>query len=103
MFTFFKKEENKEENIESADNTYTVLDNELERMHNLLLDQIGSKTEGDGNNSATLYKRIKTLQDEILEALKNRPNNEKTIKDLQNSVADLYLTGTETNDNTQEE
>lgn len=83
----------KEKIIKSADNIYTVLNDELKRMHNM-----AKQHDGNESNVQTIWNKIKEIQDALLASLKRNPMDQETIKDLQDSVADLYLTGTESND-----
>lgn len=71
------------------DNVYTVLNCELERLHELL-----NRARGNESNVKTVYARIEKLQDALLEALKKQPSHHEEITDLQETVSELVLLGT---------
>lgn len=100
MWTFFKKENNNTtENLKEApDNVYTVLNDELDRLHEQLVKLMANKS-----NAQTIWKRIELFQDAALEALKKQPTHGQEIRDLQDTVSEMLLLGnttTETKDNT---
>lgn len=94
MFGWFKEKEV----VDMPDNIYTTLNDELERMHYMLKNQMHAKQK-EGNNAQTLYTQIEKIQNALLRTLAKQPTSEEQLKDLQDSVADLYLTGTESKDN----
>lgn len=90
MFTWFKKEKI----IKPPDNIYTVLSGELERMHDHMRN--GCAVNSEAQKEA--YMDIFNLRKVLVESLEKNPNDHGVLKDLQDSVADLYLTGTESKD-----
>lgn len=85
MFGWFKKKTN--------DNIYTVLNDELKRLHEFLNLVYKGPKNSDVNNAAPTFARITKIQDTLIETLKKQPTSDEQIKDLQDSVADLYLAG----------
>jgi hypothetical protein len=83
-------------------NIYTVLDNELARMHELLRIYMQLPNADDNNytykklptnpsNMGTIYKRIIDLQNVVLMATKSAD------AEIQKAVAELALTGSDEN------
>jgi len=85
MFGWLKKEKAK-----VPDNIYSVLDNELSRLWSQF-----NKADQKGNvdNMNAFYTVIKGIHEGLQSALKKQPTSDEQLKDLQDSVADLYLTG----------
>ena len=84
---FKKKKEHK------IDNIYTILNKELERLHQFVN---RSMDTNNADNATIIFRRIDKIQDALLEALEKQPANAEQIRDLQETVAEmLLLTNTE--------
>lgn len=84
MFNFFQT---KPKAIVKPDNLYTVLNDELERLHKFFQDSVNDSA----NNANIAFARIKEIQDVLLETLKKQPTSDAEIKDLQSTVTELLL------------
>ena len=73
-----------------TNNVYALLDKELERLHGEM-----NSNEWTGDALTDIFRRIKAIEDAVLEALKSQPSHDEQIKDLQETVTDMILTGTE--------
>jgi len=71
----------------SSNNVYTVLNDELHRMHNFMRNRC--KPNSEATNTA--FNRIVLLQDALIQASQNQPNDAEVLKDLQETVADMVL------------
>ncbi len=71
------------------DNIYTILNDELARMHDRM------SRESNVENVNIWWNKVKEIQDALLEALKSQPSHHDEIKDLQDTLSDLILTGTD--------
>jgi prefoldin subunit 5 len=72
------------------ENVYSVLNKEIERLYKFI-----STTKNEVNVQEA-WRRITAIQNALIEALKDQPAHDKSIKDLQETVTELLLlTGTE--------
>lgn len=67
------------------ENVYSVLNKEIERLYKFMS---SSKNE---LNVQEAWRRITAIQNALIEALKDQPAHDKSIKDLQETVAELLL------------
>jgi hypothetical protein len=75
------------------DNVYTVLNDELQRLHNFVN---SSMKTGNADNATVTFRRIEAIQDALFLALAKQPTSADQIRDLQETVAEmLLLTDTE--------
>jgi hypothetical protein len=89
---WFSKKESKVTKLK-YDNIYTVLNDELQRLHNFVN---SSMKTGNADNATVTFRRIEAIQDALFLALKQQPASADQIRDLQETVAEmLLLTDTE--------
>lgn len=76
-------------------NIYSLLNQELIRLNSHLNKAMNN---GNKNNVKVFDNRITDIHDRLFKILDEQPISSEQLKDLQDSVADLYLTGTESKD-----
>lgn len=82
----FKKKPSPEVKADiTYENVYSVLNKEIERLYKFMS---SSKNE---LNVQEAWRRITAIQNALIEALKDQPAHDKSIKDLQETVAELLL------------
>lgn len=94
MFNYHKHEHiNNNTTHKAADNLFTVLNSELERLHKLL--ELSLKHIKNEDNIQSIYKRIKELQQVLIEAAEKNSTEciQKELASLKSDVADLALLG----------
>lgn len=82
---FFNKKEQQGESV------YSVIDKELSRLYDMLYKFNGNNE----HNVQVVWKRIEGFQDALLQALSKQPSHDEAIKDLQDTVTEMLLTGTQ--------
>jgi uncharacterized protein with gpF-like domain len=82
---WFKK---KKQETQHPINVYTVLNNELIRLHSFMKANMESR---NADNATIIFRRIEKIQDALLEALEKQPSHDEAIKDLQQTVAEMLL------------
>ena len=81
-----------------VDNVFGVLNAELERLHILFNKQMSYGTEAGCKNANIFMYKIDAINAELLKIMKDLPSNDKQIKELESTVADMILTGYGTKD-----
>lgn len=79
-----------DEKLLVARNIYSIVDKELERMHNLMRTYVTMRSNNNYHHNDSvneIYRRIIEMQDILLKALSSHDEN------IQNKVAELALTG----------
>lgn len=86
----------KQETTHKTDNVYSLMNEELERMHQLMQSSLGNASKDNVN---IFYRRIQDLQDKMVEALEKQPLHADTLKDIQDTLTDTILLGGPTDSN----